>query len=233
MELKNAKVLVTGGSSGIGYETAKMLRAHGAQVMICGRDAARLQGAAEELAVHGLVADVSREEDVIRLVAATIERLGGFNVLINNAAFGLMAPLTEMQTADFQRLLATNLTGAMMVARESALHFKAQNYGHIVNVASTAASRGFAGGTAYCASKFALAGMTECWRAELRKFNIRVMQVNPSEVQTDFFRAAGLTQQRSDRKLRGEDIAHAITSILSMDDRGFTTDLTVWATNPD
>ena len=71
--------------------------------------------------------------------------------------------------------------------------------------------------------------MTECWRAELRKHDIRVMQINPSEVQTDFYRGRPL----SERKLRAAEIAHAALSMLEMDDRGFITELSVWATNPD
>jgi 3-oxoacyl-[acyl-carrier protein] reductase len=87
-------------------------------------------------------------------------------------------------------------------------------------------------GTAYYASKFALRGMTECWRAELRKHNVRVFLVNPSEVLTDFASTAGLAQKANETKLRPEEIAHAVKSALEMDDRGFTTELTVFATNP-
>jgi 3-oxoacyl-[acyl-carrier protein] reductase len=118
------------------------------------------------------------------------------------------------------------------MARASARHFVSQKGGNIVNVASTAASRGAPNGTAYHASKFALAGLTQVWRAELRPHNVRVMQVNPSEVLTDFFAAAGGRQEASDRKLRPVEIAHAIRSMLEMDDRGFVTELTVFATNP-
>jgi 3-oxoacyl-[acyl-carrier protein] reductase len=75
--------------------------------------------------------------------------------------------------------------------------------------------------------------MTECWRAELRKHEIRVMQINPSEVLTGFSAAAGGSQRPSEKKLRSEEIAHAILAMLAMDDRGFTTELTVFATNPD
>jgi 3-oxoacyl-[acyl-carrier protein] reductase len=75
--------------------------------------------------------------------------------------------------------------------------------------------------------------MTECWRAELRKHNIRVMQVNPSEVLTDFASAAGLNQTPSERKLRPTEIAQLIVSLLQMDNRGFVTEATIWATNPD
>jgi 3-oxoacyl-[acyl-carrier protein] reductase len=74
--------------------------------------------------------------------------------------------------------------------------------------------------------------MTECWRAELRQHNIRVMLVNPSEVATGFYPTAGLPQTVNDSKLRGEEIAHAVKAILEMDDRGFTAEMTIFATNP-
>ena len=232
MDLKTAKALVTGGSSGIGYSTALMLRDRGAAVAICGRKADALDEAAAELGALGIVADVSREEDVRRMVERVTSELGGYNVLINNAGFGTWGALVETTESDFRRVWETNVLGAMLVARESARVFVKQGSGNIVNVASTAGQRGYAGGTAYVATKFALSGMTECWRAELRKHNVRVMQVNPSEVQTNFFASAGKPRSTNETKLMGEDIAHAICSMLAMEDRGFVTDATVWATNP-
>jgi 3-oxoacyl-[acyl-carrier protein] reductase len=175
MNLANSHALVTGGSSGIGLETARALRAKGAQVAICGRDEARVQKAAAEIGALAVAGDVSVEADVIRIVRTVVERFGDYDVLINNAGFGIFAPLVETRLEDMQRVYATNVFGAMLVARESAKHFIAQNRGSIVNIASTAGQRGFAGGTSYATSKFALTGLTECWRAELRKNNIRVM----------------------------------------------------------
>ena len=234
MKIEGAKALVTGGSSGIGFETARMLRERGAKVAICGRDRGNVEQAAAKIGALGIVADVAREEDDVRMVRTVIEAFQGYDVLINNAGFGYFAPLLEMPLAEMQRVYATNVFGAMLVARESARHFVAQQRGNIVNVASTAGQRGYAGGTAYSSSKFALNGLTECWRAELRKSNIRVMQVNPSEVMTNFVAASGRElRPKSERKLRAIEIAHAILSMLAMDDRGFTTELTVWATNPD
>jgi 3-oxoacyl-[acyl-carrier protein] reductase len=233
VELKEARALVTGGSSGIGYGTAAALIERGARVAICGRDLQRLQRSAGELGAIAIQADVSREDDVQRLIPRVRDELGGFDVLINNAGFGSFAMLPELTLEEMQRLFATNVFGAMLVARESARWFIEQKRGNIVNISSTAGSRGFAGGTAYVASKFALGGMTECWRAELRQHNVRVMQVNPSEVITEFFSSSGRAQRASERKLRPAEIAHAIVAMLEMDDRGFTTDLTVWATNPD
>lgn len=233
MDLKTAKVLVTGGSSGIGYATAQLLRDRGAAVAICGRKADALDQSASELGALGIIADVSREDDVKRMVARVISDLGGFNVLINNAGFGHWAPLVDTTADDFRRVWETNVLGAMLVARESARHFASQNTGNIVNIASTAGLRGSAGGSTYVSTKFALSGLTECWRAELRKHNIRVMQMNPSEVQTNFFATSGRPERPANpTKLYPEDIASVIISMLELDDRGFVTEATVWGTNP-
>ncbi len=233
MDLATAKVLVTGGSSGIGYATAERLRRAGAGVVICGRRRDALERAARAIGAVPIVADVSREDDVRRLVESTVRELGGYDTLINNAGFGRYAPLVELTVEEFRRVWETNVLGAMLVARESAKHFVAQQRGNIVNVASTASQRGAAGGSAYASSKFALAGLTECWRAELRKYNIRVMQINPSEVLTNFrANAGGVAQPENPTKLHAEDIADVIASMLALHDRGFVTAATVWATNP-
>ena len=234
MDVSKAKALVTGGSSGIGLETARQLIARGAQVAICGRDEKRLRAAADAIGALGIVADVANEDDVVRMVERVVESFGGYDVLINNAGFGSFSHLVDTDLAEMQRVFGTNVFGAMLCARESARHFVAQRRGNIVNVASTAGERGFAGGTAYAASKFALSGMTECWRAELRGHGVRVMQINPSEVQTDFFVASGRpARPLSERKLVSADVAQTIVAMLELPDRGFIPVVPVWATNPD
>ena len=102
MDLKNAKALVTGGSSGIGYATARLLRDRGADVAICGRRADALEEAATELGALGILCDVSREEEVQRMVARVISEFGDYNVLINNAGWGHWAPLIETTVAEFR-----------------------------------------------------------------------------------------------------------------------------------
>ncbi len=232
MDLNQAVVLITGGSSGIGRAAARVLAQAGARVAITGRDPERLAEAAKSLGALGIQADVSNEADVLRTFREVKEKLGDLDVLINNAGVGVLKELTDMDLASFQDVFATNVTGAMLMAREAAKIFKARKKGNLINIASTAAVRGAPKGTAYYGSKFALRGMTECWRAELRKYNVRVFLVNPSEVITDFARKAGFPQVDHPSKLQSEDIAHMIKAALEMNDRGFTTELTVFATNP-
>jgi 3-oxoacyl-[acyl-carrier protein] reductase len=233
MNLKNAVALVTGGSAGIGFSIAKTLAESGARVAITGRDKGRLEEAAKTLGAFPVHADVSKEADVERTYREALAKFGDLDILVNNAGIGVFKPLVEIDRAAFDAVIATNVTGAMLMAREAAKHFIKKNRGNIINIASTAALRGAPNGTAYYASKFALRGMTECWRGELRKHNIRVMLVNPSEVLTNFAATAGFPQKASGGKLRGDEIAHAVKAILEMDDRGFTVEMSVFATNPE
>jgi 3-oxoacyl-[acyl-carrier protein] reductase len=232
MSLKNAVALVTGGSSGIGLGIARSLMDSGARVAITGRDKSRLDQAAKALGAHPIQADVSREADAQRSIREVLDKFGDLDILVNNAGLGSFKKLVDFDLASFESTFATNVTGAMLMAREAARHFVKKNRGNIVNIGSTASHRGAPNGTAYYASKFALRGMTECWRQELRKNNIRVFLVNPSEVITSFGAAAGFEQKDNPSKLRPEDIAHAVKSVLEMEDRGFVTELTVFATNP-
>lgn len=233
MDLKDAKAIVTGGSSGIGKETARQIVKAGGEVVICARSKDKLNHAANEIGATPIVCDVSKEKQVIDLVLEAIETMDGYNVLINNAGYGHFSKLVNLSATEFEEQLRVNTIGAMMVARESAKHFIKQDYGNIINVSSTAGKRGFEGGTAYVASKFALGGMTECWRSELRSHNIRVMQINPSEVQTNFSESAGMGERKfNETKLIADDIGKTICDMLSLPDRGFIPETSVWATNP-
>jgi 3-oxoacyl-[acyl-carrier protein] reductase len=235
MDLNNAAVLVTGGSCGIGFEVARLLRERGARVAICARHSDTLESAARQLGALPIAADVSNEDDVLRMIREVVKEYPDYNALINNAGFGAFAPLVDLTAEEFFRVWQTNVLGAMLVGRESAKHFVGRNYGNIVNISSTAGQRGFANGSAYCSSKFAVHALTECWRAELRQHNIRVMQVNPSEVLTNFGEgesSPSTSKADNPSKLHASDIAHLIVSMLEIEDRGFVTESTIWATNP-
>ena len=232
MNLQNATALVTGGSSGIGFSIAKVLIESGTRVAITGRDEKKLYKSAETLNALAIRADVTNEDDVQRTYREVLQVFGHLDILINNAGFGFFKKLVDTDRSSFDALFATNVTGAMLMGREAAKHFIQRNRGNIVNICSTASLRGAANGTAYYGSKFALRGMTECWRAELRQYNIRVFLINPSEVLTNFGAAAGFAQKENPTKLRAEEVAHMIKAALEMDDRGFTPELSIFATNP-
>jgi 3-oxoacyl-[acyl-carrier protein] reductase len=232
MNLKNSVALITGGSSGIGHAIAQSLAASGARVAITGRDQNKLKKTAQEIGAHPIQADVAVEADVERTYREVMQQFGDLDILVNNAGWGVFKNLVDFDKKEFEAVFATNVTGAMLMAREAARHFVKRQRGNIVNIASTAALRGAPKGTAYYGSKFALRGMTECWRAELRQHNVRVFLVNPSEVLTNFYPTAGLSQKENQTKLRSEEIAHVVKTMLEMDDRGFIPEVSIFATNP-
>ena len=232
MELRDSVALVTGGSEGIGRAIAAALKEEGAEVTITGRREDRLRATAEELGVEFIAGDVGREADAVRTVAAVIEEHGRLDILVNNAGYGIFKPLVEMELEELEDVYRTNVFGAFLMAREAARQFVKQGSGELINISSTSGLRGGRGSTAYSSSKFALRGMTECWRDELRRHDVRVMLVNPSEVVTGFSAKAGYEQQASPKKLRPEEIADAIIGALKLDNRGFIPEFSVFATNP-
>lgn len=232
MKLENSRIIVTGGSLGIGKETAKSLVEKGAKVIITGRDAGRLEQAASEIGAFPVVADVSDDDDNDKTIEQAKTQLGGLDCLVNNAGIGVSKPLLEASREDFRKIFEVNVYGAAMIAQRAAKIFVEQNHGTIVNIASTAALKGYENGSVYSASKFALRSMSECWRAELRKHNVRIIQVNPSLVTTAFGQTDRTERPEQENKLRSKEIAHTIISALEMDDRGFIPEVTVHATNP-
>jgi len=232
MDLNGAVALITGGSEGIGRAIAAALVEKGARVTITGRREAWLREAAEELGVDHIAGDVGVEADAVRAVSSVVETHGRLDILVNNAGFGIFKPLVDLELDELEAVYRTNVFGAFLMAREAARQFISQGSGELINISSTSGLRGGRGSTAYSSSKFALRGMTECWRDELRRHDVRVMLVNPSEVVTDFASKAGRDQESSPKKLRPREIADAIIGALEMDRRGFIPEFSVFATNP-
>jgi 3-oxoacyl-[acyl-carrier protein] reductase len=232
MELRDSVALVTGGAEGIGRAIAEALTNEGCSVTITGRREDAIRSTAEALGLDWIVGDVGNEEDAARTVSSVIKKHGRLDILVNNAGYGLFKPLIDTTFEELQGVYRTNVFGPFLMAREAARQFIEQGSGEMINISSTSGLKGSAGRTAYGSSKFALRGMTECWRDELRRHNVRVMLVNPSEVMTNFAAKAGVEREPSDKKLRAEEIAKAILGALKIDSRGFIPEFSVFATNP-
>ena len=216
----------------IGRAIAEALMHQGCKVTITGRREEVLKDTAEELGLDWIVGDVGNETDAVRTVSSVIERYGRLDILVNNAGYGMFKPLVDTTLDELKDMYQTNVFGTFLMAREAAKQFIKQGSGELINISSTSSLKGSSGRTAYGSSKFALRGMTECWRDELRRHDVRVMLVNPSEVMTDFAAKAGVERERSDKKLRPKEIADAIVGALKVDARGFIPEFSVFATNP-
>ncbi len=232
MHLNKKIILITGGSSGIGKSTAKLLTGLGAIVIITGRNPNKLNEVAKELDVFGIHADVSKDEDIKKTYEIIQEKYGRLDVLINNAGIGTHLPIENLERSDFNSIFQTNVFGVAIMTKYAAEMFKSQGSGTVINIGSTSGLNGYKTGSAYSASKFALRGLTQCLQAELRPHNIRVILVNPSEVPTAFGSENRVERPNVPKKITPLEIAHTIVSALSMDDRGMIPEVTVWATNP-
>ena len=233
MNIKNTNVLITGGSSGIGKETARQFIAKGAKVVITGRDNQKLQRVATELGAIPFLFDISDLKSIPQKAKEIVNLLDGkIDVLVNNAGIGVFPVLGEITEQNLMDIYKTNVFGLTLLTQEILPVFKKQRYGNIINIGSTASLKGFARGSVYAASKFAVRGLTQSWQAELRKDNIRVSLVNPSEVTTAFADLARKERNEESNKLAPEEIAHTIISTVEMRDKGFIPEVTVWATNP-
>ena len=223
ISLKNKRAIVTGGSKGIGLAIARSLCEEGTNVVICAREEKAIENAVAQVQptavgrISGVAADVSKFEDVQNLFAEADRVLGGLDILINNAGFGVFHPTADISVADWDRLIATNLSGSFYCSKESIPRFKANGDGHIINLSSLAGKNAFAGGAAYNASKFGLNGFSEAMMLDHRADNVRVSYVMPGSVDTGFSGHSG--REKSSWKIAPEDIAEIIIGILKMSKR--------------
>ena len=233
MDIKGKNIIITGGSLGIGKETAKSLVDKGANVLITGRSEKRLQQAKLYTNAKVLEFDIADFDNISNNANKCLDILDGrVDVLVNNAGIGVRRSVEELNIDDFLKVFNVNVFGLSLFTKEIIPSMKAQKSGTIINIGSTASLKGYKNGSIYSSSKFAVRCLTQCWQAELRPFNIRVCQVNPSEVTTAFGNAERVEREEIHNKLSVREISHAIVSAIQMDERGFINELNVWATNP-
>ena len=232
MTIKDSVFLITGGFSGIGKSTAKLLIGLGAKVAITGLNKEKLTKVAETIGALPIHADVGVDSDIQKTFEQIIGQYGKLDGVINNAGTGIHTQIENINRSDFEHIFQTNVFGMAMMSKKAAEIFKVQNYGTIINIGSTSGLKGYQTGSVYSASKFAVRGLTQCLQAELRPHNIRVILINPSEVPTAFGNKNREERPNKDNKLSTVEIAHTIVSALSMDNRGMIPEVTIWATNP-
>ena len=238
MELKDRVALVTGAGRGIGRAIAIALAREGCHVGLQGKTKNRLLDVQKEIRPLNvetavLPGDVSDEGTVARVVAAAEQQLGAIDILVNNAGIFAAAHVDHCDTLVFDRILAVNLRGPFLMSRAVLPGMKVRRRGHIVNIASTAAKRGFAGGGPYCASKFGLVGLSESMRYEVRTYDVRVSCVFPSTVYTDLTKQSGLEVKNPERALQPEDVAASVLALVKMEGRALPTSIEIWQTNPE
>ena len=227
--MQPARFLITGGSQGIGAAIVELACRAGHKVVFTGRNEQRIETIVRKTGAYGLQADVSVGDDNARTVNACTERMGGVDVLVNNAAYAYRAEIGALDVDRMKEMFDTNVFGLVDLTNRIVLQMKARNVGDIVNIASTSGMKGAATATPYAASKWALRGISQCWQAELRPHGIRVMCVCPSEVQTNF---GGHAARNNPNKLYAEDIGETIMAALSMPRRALWPELAVFANNP-
>jgi NAD(P)-dependent dehydrogenase (short-subunit alcohol dehydrogenase family) len=204
--------LVTGGSSGIGLAIARALRDDGYDLTISSRRPKKVEAAAGELGAHGIAADVSREEDCERLVAAHRERFGGLDVLVNSAGIGIGGRVEDLSTKHFDLQLAVNLRGLFLVTKLS-LPLLKESKGWIVNLASIAGTIPTPGLPAYGASKAAVISLTRTLNAELEAVGVRAVAICPGFVDTPMAEWSGIP---ADEMIQPEDCAELVRFLLRL-----------------
>lgn len=234
MKLKDKVAVITGASRGIGKSIAEHFAAEGARLVICARDADRLGLVRDELRSNGnevvsVMADMSRENDIVTLVRAAIDAFGKIDILVNNAGFGIFKPLVEMKTEEFDSLFDVNMRGAFIATRETLPHMIARKDGVIINVASLAGKNAVENGAAYAATKWAMLGFAKSVMLEVRRHNIRVVTICPGSVDTDF--GFGNRPNR-DKILKPTDVAEAAVLAASLPATAMMSEIDLRPTNP-
>lgn len=224
-------IFITGATSGIGKATAEIFAKQGHRLIICGRRKEILEDLQIQLSniteVYSLIFDVRNQQEVQNAINSLPEEWKNIDVLVNNAgnAHGL-EPISDANISDWDAMMDGNVKGLLYVSQPIIKLMKANNSGHIVNISSVAARQTYANGTVYCASKKAVDVISEGMRLELTEFGIKVTNIQPGAVETDFSKVRfkgdeerAATVYAGYEPLIAEDIADAISYCVNAPDR--------------
>lgn len=229
--------LVTGATEGIGRAIAFALGAAGHQVGVCARTSAKVDALLEDLTKAGITAtglpcDVGDPAQVAALVAHVSERLGPIEILVNNAGIGVLKPFAELSLAEWDAIFATNVRSLYLVTSAVLPGMRHRKRGDVINISSLAGKRGFAGGTAYSASKHAVMGFSESLMLEVRKDGVRVVAVCPGSVDTRMIHAQTLFEKDPHKILKPEDVADMVLGVLRLPRRALVSEFEIRPSDP-
>lgn len=236
--LKGKKVLITGGSRGLGRAVALALATEGVDVAITGRNEATLKSVTQEIESKGVksayaVFDITSKKEVYSALEKLQKDFGSFDILVNNAGIAAFGGILEMEDELWEEIIQTNLLGAYYVAKAILPSMVENKSGDVINVSSTAGLKGNALTSAYSASKFGLIGMSESMMLELRKHNVRVTTLTPSTIASDMSKEVlKITDGNPEKVLQPEDFAELVVDLLKLNKRAMLATAALWSTNP-
>jgi NADP-dependent 3-hydroxy acid dehydrogenase YdfG len=224
--LVNKRILITGGTTGIGRAITLLLGSYGARIVTFGRHQEQLDEVLSAIReaggqAEGIVADSAKQEDIQRVFQRVDETLGGLDILINCAALSAES-IDEMADADWRYVIETNLMGYLATTKEALNRMKPQHRGHIVLVGSMSADVREAGSSVYVATKSAIQGFAESLRKEVNPLGIKISLVEPGAVGSDMQKTTPEEERERQQKgdmLRAEDIAVCVQYILTQPQR--------------
>jgi 3-oxoacyl-[acyl-carrier protein] reductase len=229
--------LITGATEGIGRATAFALGRAGYRVGVCARTESKVRQLVEELRKAGIEAagapaDVGQADPTARMVEAITNSLGDIDTLVNNAGILTAKPFEELTLEDWDAIMSTNVRSLYLVTRAVLGPMRSRKRGTIVNVSSLAGRNGFAGGTAYAASKHAVLGFSRSLMLEVRKDNVRVIAICPGSVDTSLLRDQPMLKSEPSRILLPDDVAASILHAVMLPERALVSELDIRPTNP-
>ena len=222
--------LVTGAGRGIGKAIAVLLAESGCRVVLTARSRDQVEEVESAIrskggAARSVPADLTRDDEIGRLVDSTREQWGGVDILINNAGWGKRAPVVRAKIDDWDRTLRVNLRAPMVLAHLLVPHMISKGEGAVINIGSISGKSGEANGSAYSASKFGLIGFTQSLYEEVREYGIKVAVVLPGFVDTPLIPAN--RQLDRNKMIRAEDIARTVHFVLTSADTCCPVEITV------
>lgn len=219
-KLEGKRCLLTGATGGLGEELSRELESLGCRLFLTGRSAQCLEALAGRLArgveaAYRVPADLAVDADVERLIACVVERMGGIDVLVNNAGVFPVGPLASLSDVELDDCLRVNLKAAIVLSRAFTPAMAEAGWGRVVNIASSSAYAGFADTAAYCASKHGLLGFSRALDDELRGRGVRVTAISPGSIQTPMGRR--VRGQSYDTFMSPREVAQVVGTIVSLD----------------